>query len=91
MTIIEVDSEMCQSVLILPLFWNVPTLPLTRVTKREVNRKSENFTSHVVTFSMIVTRGESDPIGLKLGTSLSYGNMYLRLQVQPISINLYRE
>ena len=35
--------------------------------------------------------GESDPIGLKLGTSLSYGNMYLRLQVQPISINLYRE
>jgi hypothetical protein len=57
MTILEVDHEMCQSVLILSLFGDVPTLPLTEVTIREVKRKSENFTSHVVEFSVIAMRG----------------------------------
>ena len=37
----EVDVEMYQSVLILPLFWNVPTLPLSEVTEREVTRNCE--------------------------------------------------
>jgi hypothetical protein len=51
-TILEVDVEMRQSALILLLFWNIPTLPLFKVTEREVKRKCENFTSHFVTFSM---------------------------------------
>jgi hypothetical protein len=53
--IVKVDNKMCQSVLILPLFWNVPTLPLTGVTMREVKRKSEYSTSHFVKFSLIET------------------------------------
>ena len=57
MTILEVDVEMSQSVLILPLLWNVPTLPLCEVTEREVKRNCENFTFHFVTFSMNATRG----------------------------------
>jgi hypothetical protein len=36
-------------------------------------------------------RGECDPFGLNLGTCLSYGEMYSRVQAQLISINFYRE
>ena len=52
MTLLEVDMEMYQSVLIPPLSWIDPTLPLTEVTVRKVARISEILTSHFVTFSM---------------------------------------
>jgi hypothetical protein len=55
--ILEFDEEMSQSVLILPLSWNVPTLPSSQVTEMEVKQNPENVTSRVVAFSMIVTRG----------------------------------
>jgi hypothetical protein len=89
--IVELVSEMCQNILILSLFGEVPTLLLTRVTMREVRRKPQIFTFHFPPFSMIAVKGKCDPIALKLGTSSSYGHTYSQLQAQLTSINFYRE
>ena len=65
-TILELVSEMCQDVFILPLFGDVSTLPLTGVRMREVKRKSRKLQLLISRAFSNASRqgGKCDPIGL---------------------------
>jgi hypothetical protein len=79
---------MCQIVLILPLFGDVPTLPLIGIKMTEAKQNLQIFTYQILQFSIISSKCKCDPIGLKLDTTSSYGHVCSQLQVEFTYVNV---
>ena len=73
------------------MWWYPDTCSQLEFQRGKCSENLQNSHAMLWHFQLSWWGDERDPIGLKLGTSLSYGNIYSRLQVQLTSINLHRE